>query len=128
MGKVVHFEVPAENMARAQRFYESVFGWHILPMPDMHYTMAHTGPTDDKNGMPKTAGFINGGIMQRKDIKGPVIVMEVKSVDEAVKKAEASGSKVVRPKVRVGNMGYVAYITDSEENVIGIWETISKTT
>lgn len=127
MSKVVHFEVPADNMERAGKFYEEVFGWHILPMPEMKYAMAHSGPTDDQNGMPKEAGFINGGIMQRKDIKGPVIVIDVKSVDEAVKKAESNGSKVVRPKVKVGDMGYVAYLTDSEGNTIGIWENILKT-
>ena len=125
-GKVVHFEVPAENMERAQKFYQDVFGWHTINLPEMHYAMAHSGPTDDKTGMMKENGFINGGFMQRKDIKGPVIVMDVPNVDEAVKKAESLGSKVIRPKVKVGDMGYVAYVTDSEGNTIGIWETIPK--
>ena len=126
MGKVVHFEIPADDMARASEFYKKVFGWHIVDMPEMKYTMAHSGPTDDKNGMPKEAGFINGGIMHRKDIKGPVVVMDVASVDETVKMAEAEGSKVVRPKVTVGNMGYIAYVTDSEGNTVGVWENMKK--
>ena len=126
MGKVVHFEIPADDQARAAKFYEKVFGWHNVDMPEMKYVMAHSGPTDDKNGMPKEAGFINGGIMMRKDIKGPVVVMDVASVDETVKMAEAEGSKVIRPKVTVGDMGYIAYITDSEGNTIGVWENMKK--
>jgi hypothetical protein len=29
MSKVVHFEIPAEDMERASKFYENVFGWEI---------------------------------------------------------------------------------------------------
>ena len=126
MGKVVHFEIPADDMARAAKFYEEVFGWHNIALPEMRYTMAHSGPTDDANGMPKENGFINGGIMQRKDIKGPVVILDVPNVDEAVKKAESVGSKIIRPKVQVGDIGYVAYVTDSEGNTIGVWENIKK--
>lgn len=126
MSKVVHFEVPAGDMARAAKFYEEIFGWHMVDMPEMHYAVAHTGPTDDKTGMTQANGFINGGIMERKEIKSPVIVIDVKNVDEAIKKAESAGSKVIRVKAQVGNMGYIAYITDSEDNTIGIWENIPK--
>ncbi len=126
MGKVVHFEIPADDMARAAKFYEEIFGWHNIAMPEMNYTMVHTGPTDDKTGMLKEHGFINGGIMQRKDIIGPVVIMDVLSVDETVKSAVEKGSKIIRPKVQVGDMGYVAYITDSEGNTVGVWENIKK--
>jgi len=27
MDKVVHFEIPVEELERAQKFYKSVFGW-----------------------------------------------------------------------------------------------------
>jgi predicted enzyme related to lactoylglutathione lyase len=124
MGKVTHFEIPADDTQRAVKFYEEIFGWHNVPMPQMSYTMVHTGPTDDQSGMVKENGFINGGIMERKDIKSPVVVIEVKSIDETLTLAESKGSQVIRPKVKVGEMGYVAYITDSEGNTIGIWENI----
>ena len=125
MGKVVHFEIPADNMERAAKFYKEVFGWEMMPMPEMKYTVVRTGPTS-QDGMTQGNGFINGGIMNRKDIKNPVIVMDVASVDESVKLAEANGAKIVRPKVRVGDMGFIAYITDSEGNIIGIWQNIKK--
>lgn len=126
MGKVVHFEIPADDQNRAAKFYQDVFGWHNNELPEMKYIVSHTGPTDDQTGMTKENGFINGGIMMRKEIKSPVVVIDVPSVDEAVKKAEGQGSKVIRPKVQVGNMGFVAYITDSEGNTIGVWENIKK--
>jgi len=29
MDKVVHFEIPADNLQRAQNFYGELFGWQI---------------------------------------------------------------------------------------------------
>ena len=45
-GKVVHFEIPFENGDRARKFYGQTFGWQLVPVPEMGYTMAMTGPTD----------------------------------------------------------------------------------
>ena len=29
MNKIVHFDIPAVDLDRAQRFYEDTFGWEI---------------------------------------------------------------------------------------------------
>ncbi len=39
MDKVVHFEIPAEDMARAKKFYLSVFNWEMNSIPDLDYTI-----------------------------------------------------------------------------------------
>jgi uncharacterized protein len=47
MDKVVHFEIPADDLPRASEFYRSVFGWQLQHMPDMNdYTLAMTTPVD----------------------------------------------------------------------------------
>ena len=33
MSKVVHFEIPADDLDRAKNFYGSVFGWELQTMP-----------------------------------------------------------------------------------------------
>jgi len=45
MNKVVHFEIPYDNQSRAQKFYQEVFGWQIMKMPDMDYHMVTTTPS-----------------------------------------------------------------------------------
>ena len=35
MRKVVHFEIPADDVDRATRFYGSVFGWDVRHVPDL---------------------------------------------------------------------------------------------
>lgn len=122
MNKVVHFEIPADNIERVRGFYADVFGWKINAMPDMDYTIFHTGPTDEK-GMALEKGFINGGMMKRAgEIKNPVITIDVADIDEYAKKIITAGGRVIRPKMDVGDIGYAAYFRDTEGNIMGLWQ------
>ena len=38
-GRVVHFEIPYDDAARARAFYSDVFGWEAMEMPEMGYTL-----------------------------------------------------------------------------------------
>ncbi|MCL4353919.1 VOC family protein [Patescibacteria group bacterium] len=122
MSKVVHFEIPADDIERAQNFYHDVFGWKINEMPKMKYTIVHTGPLDEQN-MPKESGFINGGLMERRDeFQHPVITIDVDDIEEALEKITSKGGEVVMKKMEVGDMGWTAYFRDSEGNMIGLWQ------
>jgi len=128
MDKVVHFEVPFDDEARAKKFYEKVFGWQITPIPEMKYNTVSTVETDPNTHMPIESGAINGGMYKRDETsaKTPVIVIQVASVDEYLKKVEGAGGKVFRQKTQVGDMGFYAQVIDTENNIIGIWEVIPK--
>ena len=122
MGKVVHFEIPADNLARAKKFYSTVFGWSLDEFPEMEYTIARTTDSD-QNGMPKEPGAINGGMLQRQDpVKAPVITISVDNMDQAAATIEKNGGKIIRPKMAVGDMGFAAYFKDTEGNVVGLWQ------
>ncbi len=123
-GKVVHFEIPFDDGERAQAFYRQTFGWEVMSVPDMDYTMVMTGPTDPEKG-PSEAGFINGGMFGRSDAfpaKGPTVVIDVPSIDDALRGIEAAGGKIASEKMQVGDMGFAGYFTDTEGNLIGLWE------
>ncbi|MBI2546806.1 VOC family protein [Candidatus Woesearchaeota archaeon] len=124
MDKVVHFEIPADDMERAQKFYEAVFGWKIDFVPEFKYAMVATVERDSKTQMPKEPGAINGGIMQRDQIKNPVVTIAVKDVDAALEKLEKAGGKTVMPGFKVGDMGIAAYFQDTEGNVMGLWQQL----
>ena len=128
MDKVIHFEIPFDDEERASKFYQEVFGWRIDRIPEMNYSMVTTVATDQKM-TPKEPGAINGGLMKRDSEHAgehPVIVIDVKSIDEYIKKVEGAGGKVVMPKLQVGDMGLYARVEDTEGNVIGIWQTRKK--
>ena len=122
-GKVVHFEVPFEDGARARTFYRDAFGWQLSAMPQMDYTIASTGPTAD-TGMPSEPGFINGGMYARTEQypTSPVLVLEVSSIEDTLKTIEGRGGATVVGKEPVGEMGFSAYFRDTEGNLLGLWE------
>ncbi|WP_138442123.1 VOC family protein [Sinomonas susongensis] len=124
-GKVVHFEIPADDMDRAKAFYSEAFGWNMMPVPEMDYTMVGTTPSNE-SGSPLEPGSINGGMYTRNDQfpRTPVVTLDVADIDTALAKVEQLGGKTVAPKMPVGEMGFAAYFQDPEGNVLGLWETI----
>jgi uncharacterized protein len=127
MDKVVHFEIPVDDRARAKEFYASVFDWDVEDQ-DMGggsvYTTVGTVEVDEKM-TPKEPGAINGGLMDRtKDTPAPVVTIGVDAIDDSLKKVEASGGTTITPRTPIPNMGAFAYFKDSEGNVVGLWETM----
>lgn len=122
-GKVVHFEIPADDVKRAGNFYKKVFGWQINPVPQMDYTMVGTTPSDE-NGMPKEAGAINGGMPKREMLpsKSTVVTIQVDDIDAAFRTIEQNGGKAVGKKMPVGDMGFAAYFKDTEGNIVGLFQ------
>jgi predicted enzyme related to lactoylglutathione lyase len=119
---VVHFEIPFENKDRAMKFYTQCFGWQLQDMPQMNYVMANTTATGP-DFRPTDPGAINGGLFARpKEAPGPVIYVGVESVDTAIANVLAAGGKVVTPKTPIPGMGAYGRVSDTEGNVIGLFE------
>jgi predicted enzyme related to lactoylglutathione lyase len=120
-GRVVHFEIPFDNGDRARTFYEKVFGWELMHMPEMSYTLATSGPSGEQG--PSEPGFINGGMMQREGpFTAPNIVIDVDNLEAALKLVNEAGGSTVSEREAVGDMGFAAYFKDSEGNLVGLWE------
>jgi len=125
MDKVVHFEIPADDLARARDFYGSTFGWDLQEMPELDYTTVTTSPVDEQQ-RPTEPGAINGGMMKRAaDTPSPVITVNVDSIDNALKKVESAGGSTVKPRQEIPGMGAFAYFKDTEGNTLGLWENLT---
>ena len=126
MDKVVHFEITYDDHARAKEFYGSVFDWDLndVDMGDgAVYTTATTVPIDDRM-MPKESGAINGGFTSKgSETPAPVITIGVDSIDDTLKKVEATGGATVTPRTPIPGMGAFAYFKDSEGNTMGLFES-----
>ncbi len=114
MPRTIHFEIPSANPARAVEFYKKAFGWKIKQWGKEPYWMITTGKAPEPG--------IDGAIMPKKDLKTTVNTVGVPSVDKALKKILAIGGKVVRPKIAIPMMGWIAYCADPDGNVFGIIE------
>ena len=126
MSKVVHFEIPADDLDRAKNFYGSVFGWELqtMPMNEGEYTSVKTTDIDEQTQLPTEPGAINGGMFLRDErLTSPVITIDVDGIDDALKQIEAEGGSTVAPRTAIPGMGAFAYFKDPEGNVLGLWET-----
>jgi predicted enzyme related to lactoylglutathione lyase len=132
MRKVVHFEIPADDLDRAKNFYGSVFGWNLqtTPMPGGgEYTSVMTTPVDEQTQVPTEPGAINGGMFSRSgspDVSSPVITIDVDAIDDALAQVESSGGTIVTPRTAIEGMGAFAYFKDPEGNIVGLWETATQ--
>ncbi len=121
-GPVVHFEIPADDLPRAESFYREAFGWKITSMPEMKYTMLQTAAAD-QTGRPTEPGTINGGMLARQGpVTHPVVTIQVPDIGAALQKVEQLGGKALTGRQDVGGMGFAAYFADTEGNVIGLWQ------
>src|SRR4030095_10392972 len=126
MSKVVHFEIPADDLDRAKSFYGSVFGWELqtVPMNEGEYTSVKTTDVDEQTQLPTEPGAINGGMFQRAEpLTSPVITIDVDGIDDALKQIEAEGGTTVTPRTAIPGMGAFAYFKDPERNGVGLWGT-----
>lgn len=115
MPRVVHFEISADDPARASKFYGEVFGWEFQKWEGPEdYWLVKTG-ADDQPG-------INGGLLPRRGGMTCVNTVDVPSVDDFIDKITGHGGEVVVPKMAVPGIGYLAYGKDTEGNIFGIMQ------
>jgi predicted enzyme related to lactoylglutathione lyase len=127
MDSVVHFELPADDFARAKKFYSETFGWQLMDMPEMNYVLATSTEVDPATKMPKMAGAINGGMMKRDGVfQAPSLAISVKNIEEALEKVKTAGGMILKEKTAVSDMGFIAYFKDTEGNVMSVWQNAAQ--
>ena len=117
MSRIIHFEIPADDPERAIKFYEKVFDWQIEKWDGpIEYWLIMTGE-EDKPG-------IDGGLARREDpTTGVENTIDVKDLDASLANVKNNGGKVIRPRIAVPGVGWMAYIKDTEGNVFGLMES-----
>jgi predicted enzyme related to lactoylglutathione lyase len=98
---VVHFEIPADDVARARSFYEKTFGWTIKQFPMPPGGPEYYGVTTRKKG----EDGIDGGLMKRNMPGQPFAnYVSVKSIEDFNDKIQANGGVIVMPKQEIAPM------------------------
>jgi uncharacterized protein len=122
MPRPIHFDIYADDPARAAKFYTDVFSWKFEKWdnPDMDYWMITTGP-DGEPG-------INGGMTKRDDkadkgfAHAATLTMAVPDADEYTEKIKSHGGTLVSPKMAIPGFGWFVGLKDTEGNMIGIMQ------
>jgi uncharacterized protein len=117
MPNVAHFAINADDVARAKRFYEKVFGWTFSAWGPPNFYQIKMGKED-------AAGPI-GALQKRRDlIQGTRTIgfectIAVSSIDATAKAVVASGGKTIMEKSIIVGVGTLMFFQDTEGNVFG---------
>lgn len=126
MPNIGYFEIPADNVPRAKKFYSSLFGWTIGPTAMPGSMPAEAEYMDVKCGEPMENTLAMGGMYKRQMPMTPftayVVVEDYKKVRAQVVKL---GGKILH-EMEVEGVGPTAVIQDTEGNVIGFWQPMMK--
>lgn len=114
---VSHFAINADDLKRARKFYENVFGWRCEAWGPPGFYLIHTG-TEAVPG-------ILGALQQRRELVpgqrtiGYECSISVDSADAVAKAAEANGGKVIMAKTILPTVGELVWLQDPEGNILG---------
>ena len=115
------FEIPATDLARAQKFYETIFGVSLIPM-DMPNIRMRMFPIDDMQNGIGGAVVDSNGFHKPSATDGPLIYLNGQpDVQQVLDKVETAGGTIMVPKTEISpEYGYMAVILDTEGNRIGL--------
>jgi predicted enzyme related to lactoylglutathione lyase len=115
---VSHFHFDADDLARARRFYETVFGWRFRPWGPPDYFMIATGD-DARPGIHGSLGRRERPL--RRDAEpGFELTIQVADVDATIKAIESQGGTIVMQRSVIHGVGEHARFRDTEGNVMAI--------
>ena len=121
MPRVVHFEIQAADPERAMRFYTDLFDWRFNKFAGpMDYWLIVTGSPDQPG--------IDGGLLRRNGpppadgqaVNAFVCTIDVPSLDACMAAALKRGAVKAVDKMPIPGVGWLAYLKDTEGNIMAL--------
>jgi predicted enzyme related to lactoylglutathione lyase len=111
-GQLVHFEIPAQDTARAKGFYADLFGWKFE---------SYEGPMEYH--MTQAGGDPGGGLYPAQSSeKGPIVYFDVDDMDAAVARVRELGGEA-EDKHPIPSIGWFARCKDTEGNTFSLFKS-----
>jgi len=121
---LVFFAIHADDLSKAQRFYEKVFGWKFEQWGPPGFFLIATGDKNDPG--------IQGALQKRHDVvpgqrvTGYECTIGVGDIDATEKAVVANGGKIILPKCEIPTVGHLIKIQDTDGNVVCIKQPAAK--
>jgi uncharacterized protein len=121
------FEIPAADLDRAQKFYETIFDMRMNSM-DMPQLRMRMFPVEDPSTAIGGALCSAPGFYKSSPTDGPLIYLNANpDVQIVLDKIEEAGGKIVVPKTQISpEHGYMAVFIDTEGNRVALHSVPSR--
>lgn len=110
---IAHFDVHADDVARARKFYERVFEWRFSPWGPPDFFMITTGNETD----PGIHGAVHDRPKDGHRLLGFECTIAVDDVDAIGKLIVEAGGQVIVPKMVIPTVGELIQFKDTEGNI-----------
>lgn len=121
---IKHFAINVDDVPRARRFYERVFGWRFQAWGPPNFFMITTGSEQDPG--------IIGSLQKRRELiagermTGYECSIGVTDVDAVAEAVVANGGTIIFPRTTIPTVGHLIFFRDSEGNVAGAMQYDTK--
>lgn len=125
MSQVAHFAINADDVNRALRFYEKVFGWKFQAYGPPGFYMV-----DEQSA--KMTVSLRGSLQKRREIvpgtamRGFECTISVDDINATAAAIEKNGGKIVMPICTLAGVGQLLFFQDPESNIAGAMQYDSK--
>lgn len=110
------FEIPANDIERAKKFYNRIFEIELVPMEAGDGFPMGMFPAEDG-----VSGAVIQGEGYTPSAEGSVVYLNGgDDLNTVLNKVESAGGKIAMPKTDIGENGFVAYFIDTEGNKVGL--------
>jgi len=115
-----HFAVHADDVDRAQQFYQSAFGWRFEAWGPPGFYLIHTGAGADRG--------LQGALQKRHvpltgtGMRGFECTIGVDDLDEAITKIATYGGKLLSEPYEIPGVGRLSFFEDTEGNRVGMMQ------
>ena len=118
MPHLAHFAINADDVPRAKKFYEKVFGWKFSAWGPPNFYQIQTGATGETQ---PALGALQGrrNLVPGQPTIGFECTISVPSIDDTIKTVTANGGTIALPKSIISGVGALAFFRDTEGNVFG---------
>ena len=112
------FDIPTEDFERAVSFYSTILGEPVKVSEHMGAKMGFFPM--DPDGM-VGGDLVPPGCGNVPSKTGTRVYLNCDGkLDEVLSRVEPAGGKIVEPKVSIGEPGFIAFIEDTEGNIVGL--------
>lgn len=110
------FEIPVNDIARAQAFYSTILGQELIPMEvSPGYPMAMFPTASGTSG-----AIIQGDGYEPSSVGALIYLNAGPDLQPVLDRVAAAGGTALTEKTDIGENGFVAYFLDSEGNRVGL--------
>jgi len=111
------FEIPVNDLERAAKFYEHIFGWELRINDFGNLKMAwfpyHENVHGSTGSLVKAESYVPS-------YSGSMVYFHVDDIEVTLKRVAEKGGKIITQKMSIGEFGFVGHFEDCEGNRIAL--------